>query len=178
MPSDRKTTGEQRRQQILLTLRDSISPITGSTLAERMNVSRQVIVSDINLLKAKEEPILATSQGYLYMPSTPSVRVTKKIVCKHTPAQAETELLIIVNNGATVKNVSIEHPLYGDLTASLMLHSPNEVKRFMEQVKETEAGLLSELTEGIHLHEIEADHASIIEKVEKELLEAGILIDE
>ena len=36
-------------------------------LAKIANVSRQVIVNDMTLLKARNEPILATSQGYLYI---------------------------------------------------------------------------------------------------------------
>ena len=50
-----------------LSLKKSQTPLTGSELASLTNVSRQVIVSDITLLKARNEPIIATSQGYLYL---------------------------------------------------------------------------------------------------------------
>ena len=59
--------GEERRDWLLKTLKESDKPITGGTLAKETNVSRQVIVGDITLLKARNEPIIATSQGYLYM---------------------------------------------------------------------------------------------------------------
>ncbi|TFE01039.1 transcription repressor NadR [Jeotgalibacillus salarius] len=175
MPSDRQKTGEARREKILLALRHSIGPITGRSLAKEMNVSRQVIVSDINLLKAKNEPILATSQGYLYMPSNPVSRVSRLIVCRHTPEQTEQELQLIVKHGAIVKNVVIEHPVYGEMTASLMLHNQAEVKRFTDQLSSSESSLLSELTDGVHMHEIEAENAAILDHIEQELDHAGIL---
>ncbi|MEW9500557.1 transcription repressor NadR [Jeotgalibacillus marinus] len=176
MSRDRKINGEKRRQNILHTLRDSQSPITGNELAQQMNVSRQVIVSDVTLLKAKQEPILATSQGYLYMPSNPTTKVSRKIVCRHTPEQSEQEMTMIVQEGATIKNVSIEHPVYGDLTASLMVHSINDVNDFIQKIKSTESSFLSELTAGVHLHEIEADKESILQRVEEKLFHAGILV--
>ncbi len=44
-------------------LRDAEEPITGSEFAKQTNVSRQVIVQDVSILKAKKEPIMATSKG-------------------------------------------------------------------------------------------------------------------
>lgn len=66
MTESLKRSGTDRREQLLLWLK-SESPLTGSELARRSSVSRQVIVQDISLLKASQEPILATSQGYIYM---------------------------------------------------------------------------------------------------------------
>lgn len=48
-----KLTGAERRQQLLAWLKESEAPLTGSELAKRASVSRQVIVQDISLLKAK-----------------------------------------------------------------------------------------------------------------------------
>ena len=63
----KKMLGEKRRLEILNLLKKQNGPITGTDLAKHTNVSRQVVVNDINLLKARNEPIVATSQGYLYM---------------------------------------------------------------------------------------------------------------
>lgn len=62
-----KILGDKRREVILEWLKNENRPITGGELASRTNVSRQVIVQDISLLKALGEPILATSQGYMYL---------------------------------------------------------------------------------------------------------------
>ncbi|MFP3340115.1 HTH domain-containing protein, partial [Micrococcus sp. SIMBA_131] len=60
-----KILGENRRSLLLQWLKESEKPLTGSDLSSRTNVSRQVIVQDISLLKARNEPIIATSQGYI-----------------------------------------------------------------------------------------------------------------
>ena len=67
MKEKRKIHGDERRALLLSLLKESEQPLTGSELASKTNVSRQVIVGDITLLKAKNEPIIATSQGYLYI---------------------------------------------------------------------------------------------------------------
>ncbi|MCY8688763.1 HTH domain-containing protein, partial [Bacillus spizizenii] len=56
MTEELKLMGANRRDQLLLWLKESTSPLTGGELAKKANVSRQVIVQDISLLKAKNEP--------------------------------------------------------------------------------------------------------------------------
>lgn len=170
-----KILGETRRNLILQWLLDSTIPITGNELAEKTNVSRQVIVQDISILKARSHKILATSQGYMYLREQQG-KVTQIIACCHTPEESEKELTIIVDHGVSVKDVVIEHPIYGDLTASLMVSNRKEVKDFIQKVKQTNALLLSELTNGIHLHTIEANNQNQIEEVKKALQKEGLLI--
>lgn len=174
-----KMLGEDRRDWLLKTLKESDKPITGGTLAKETNVSRQVIVGDITLLKARNEPIIATSQGYLYMalPKTKQM-VEETIACFHQRNQAEEELHIIVDHGVTVKDVKVEHPVYGDLTASIMVSNRREVQLFLSQIKDTNAALLSDLTSGIHLHTLVAPSEEAIKKTKQALKEAGILIEE
>ena len=57
--------GEERRSQILQILADSAKPVAGTLLAQRLNVSRQVIVQDIALLRANGTAIFSTNKGYL-----------------------------------------------------------------------------------------------------------------
>ena len=44
--------GEERRKQLLNILSSSNNPVSGGTLAKELNVSRQIIVQDISLLRA------------------------------------------------------------------------------------------------------------------------------
>ena len=44
--------GEERRKQLLNILSSSNSPVSGGTLSKELNVSRQIIVQDISLLRA------------------------------------------------------------------------------------------------------------------------------
>ncbi|WP_433743403.1 transcription repressor NadR [Falsibacillus pallidus] len=174
-----KILGEERRQLLLKILKDRNAPITGTELAKTANVSRQVIVSDITLLKARNEPILATSQGYLYMAQNPIHQYKERIVaCFHPPEETENELFLLVDHGATVKDVRIEHPVYGDLSASIMVSNRKEVSQFLQRIEETNAGYLSQLTEGIHLHTIIAPSEEILDEAEEALRTAGYLVDE
>ncbi|WP_442857426.1 transcription repressor NadR [Bacillus sp. FJAT-44742] len=173
-----KILGEKRRNLLLQWLRESSSPLTGSRLAERTNVSRQVIVQDISLLKARNYPILATAQGYMLIPGETENTKRKKIVCFHEddPAVTAKELNLIVDHGATVIDVSIEHPLYGDITASLMLSSRRDVKQFIDRLSSSNAGLLSALTDGTHLHTIEAASDEVLDEVVQILDQEGFLL--
>lgn len=173
----KKLLGEERRNFILDLLINSEAPITGNELAEKTNVSRQVIVQDISLLKAKNHTIIATSQGYMYMKQIPSVKKSSTIIaCNHTREQMELELQLLIDCGVTVKDVTVEHPIYGDLTAPLMLKTREDVTQFTKKMKEKNASLLSELTNGIHLHTIEADHPANLTKAQNVLKQHGFLL--
>lgn len=178
MTSTEKVLGDRRRELLVSTLKKASTPISGRQLGEMTNVSRQVIVGDITLLKATGEPIMATNRGYIYMhPQSEPKRIEKVIVCTHTAEQTEEELNILVDHGITVKDVKIEHPVYGDLTASVMVSNRNEVQNFIQNIQETNAPFLLELTEGIHLHTIIADNEQEIENAEQALIKAGILVE-
>jgi uncharacterized protein len=178
MAEQKKRLGDERRAFILELLKDSTVPLTGGELATRTNVSRQVIVGDITLLKAKDEPIIATSQGYLYFKQNTGTPIFERtIACRHSPDDTEKELNLMVDHGVIVKDVKIEHAVYGDLTASIMVSNRQEVKQFLENMYHTKASLLSELTGGIHLHTIAASNTHTLDKAEAALKEAGFLIE-
>lgn len=179
MSENKKMPGNERRQLIVDTLQSSAKPMTGKELGDMTNVSRQVIVGDITLLKAKNEPIIATSQGYIYMHAqTIPEKIEKVIVCQHKPEQTEEELNILVDHGVTVKDVKIEHPVYGDLSASIMVANRNEVQEFIKRINEASAVYLSKLAEeGIHLHTILADNEEQIKNAENALRKADILVE-
>lgn len=178
MKEQKKILGEERRALLLQMLRDSKEPITGSELATKTNVSRQVIVGDITILKAKKEPIIATSQGYLYLfPPTSAQIHERTVACNHSPERTEEELMLLVDYGVTVKDVRIEHPVYGDLTASIMVSNRKDVKQFMEKVRSTNASYLSELTNGIHLHSISGPTEKVLDEAVQALKMSDFLIE-
>lgn len=149
-------------------------------MAKELNVSRQVIVQDITLLKAKGLPILSTSQGYVLSESNianslPSSRV---VVCRHTPEETEEELLLLVDYGVTVKDVEVKHPVYGQITSTVNVSNRKEVKQFIEKIKETKATYLLELTKGIHIHTLEARSDEDIDDALEALAEAGFLYED
>ncbi|WP_173918459.1 transcription repressor NadR [Halobacillus sp. Marseille-Q1614] len=175
---DFKMKASQRREEILNILKERTEPITGSSLAERMDVTRQVIVGDVSLLKASGEPIIATSQGYVYMTeSREQLPFKRTIVVQHTPEQTEEELNILVDHGVHVLDVLIEHPVYGDLKARLEIASRRDVRKFLERIASANAAYLLELTEGIHSHTIAAAKEEHLNEAVKDLKEKGILFE-
>ena len=175
----KKLLGEERRQQLLERLKTSNEAIKGTELAKQAGVSRQVIVGDITLLKARNEPILATSQGYLYMhQSSASHSFERQIACSHSPEDAREELYTLVDTGVLVKNVTVEHPVYGELTASIMVSNRHEVDQFLVRVEETGASYLSELTGGIHLHLIASSTQESLDAAVEGMRSKGFLAGE
>lgn len=174
-----KVYGEDRRQLILKWLKQNDKPLSGKILAEQTNVSRQVIVQDVSLLKAKGEPIIATSRGYVYFNEIDHAsEFTAIIAVCHRSVETANELYTLVDLGVFVKNVMVEHPIYGDITGSLMLKNRRDVNAFLEELKTKQASLLSQLTEGVHLHTIEADTQAQLDEACNALRQAGYLLEQ
>ncbi|WP_214881985.1 MULTISPECIES: transcription repressor NadR [unclassified Exiguobacterium] len=176
---NKRLAGEERRHTLLQLIESSAEPITGSELARHVSVSRQVIVQDLSLLKAKGHQIIATARGYVYLHGdlTPST-YSKKVACRHTANEMEAEMNAIVDEGVTIKDVVIDHPVYGSITGQLMVKSRRDVRAFLERVKTHGASPLSQLTGGLHIHTLEADHKEAIDAAVKELDRLGILVSE
>lgn len=173
----KKLLGSTRRKWLLNKLQTATGPLKGSELAEEANVSRQVIVGDVTLLKAEQHPIIATSEGYV-LQQHPVYSVERIVACQHAPERTEEELQLLVDLGVTVKDVRVEHPVYGQITASIMVSSRREVKKFIERIANSKAGYLSELTDGIHLHTLAANDESIMEEAIGLLSHHGFLVPE
>lgn len=170
--------GEQRREWILQKLEEHGIAVKGAALAEEANVSRQVIVNDINLLKVAGHPILATSQGYILFSESPGEgKVRERVVCFHLPENTMDELQTIVDCGVTVDDVTIEHPVYGEISAQVQVSNRNEITTFMTQIKENNATLLLEMTDGTHLHWLSADSQEKIDAAKDALRIKGYLIE-
>ena len=58
-------TSIDRRDNIFKLLLESSEPIKGSVIAKKYSVTRQVIVKDIAILRAKGKRIIATPDGYI-----------------------------------------------------------------------------------------------------------------
>lgn len=177
MGKKNKLIGGERRTAIIDWLEKSNDPLTGGELAERAGVSRQVIVQDISLLKAKEMPILATSKGYLLMTEAKKAQKFERIVVvKHRSDQTKEELDCIVDQGVTVKDVMVAHPLYGELKAQIMVSDRLDVKQFIENITEKNAPYLLELTDGVHLHTLEAESEAKLDAAYQALKEKGFIV--
>lgn len=141
---------EARRRALSEYLNRAEGPVSAAALAREFAVSRQIIVGDVALLRAGGLDITATPRGYV-LPRPPA-GVTCTLACRHRADQMEAELNAMVDQGCTVLDVIVEHPIYGQLTGPLRLSSRYEVAQFVARCREEAAAPLSQLTEGIHLH--------------------------
>jgi len=170
---------KERRSRLLARLKKSNEALIGSQLAEEFGVSRQVIVQDIALLRAQGEKIVATSQGYFYEDNLGMPTVRASIACRHgDQKELRDELLTVINFGGRVVDVKVEHPIYGELSGNLMISSVEDVEKFVDNYQQNEAQLLSKLTDGVHLHTIEAVNNQVLEKIKEELQRKGYLLKE
>lgn len=167
---------KERRLVILTKLKEAERPITGTELAKELGVSRQVIVGDIALLRASGVNVYATPQGYVVPTEPKSDKVTAVLVCRHTKEDLADELNIIVDNGGKVLDVVVEHPLYGEIRANLMLSSRREVTEFIDKLANSGAAPLSIVTDGVHLHTVEVTDYHVLQKIEEQLKTLGILV--
>ncbi|MDI3538174.1 MAG: uncharacterized protein PWP12_327 [Bacillota bacterium] len=166
----------ERRAALLALLKERRRPVTGAELAQRFGVSRQVIVQDIALLRAQGADIVATSQGYLYGEGGTLRAVSRRLACRHSPAETRAELMAMVEAGCRVVDVIVEHPLYGEIRGLLLLETAADVEEFVSRLETQGAQLLSSLTGGVHLHTVEAATPAALERAEKALRRLGILL--
>ncbi len=173
-------TAEKRRQEILETLETADSPCSGTKLSRLFGVTRQVIVADIALLRAGGVPILATPRGYtLYSPSLQGRGVRRTIASQHgsdTDAIRD-ELYTIVDHGGRIIDVIVEHPVYGEIAGSLQIHSRRHADQFLDKLNNTQAEPLLVLTDGLHLHTIEADSQDDMDAAIAALKARGLLVE-
>ncbi|MEE0965495.1 MAG: transcription repressor NadR [Bacilli bacterium] len=163
-----------RKDQIIEIIKKSDKPISASTLAKQFNVSRQIIVGDIALIRASGTNIVATPRGYLFENPTPSGEYV--IAVQHNSNQLADELYTIIDLGGSIINVSVEHPIYGQLSGNLHLYNRYDVDQFIKRTNKENAKPLSCLTEGIHLHTIRCYDQDIYNRIIKALDEKGILL--
>ncbi len=166
---------EERRQAIRELLQQATQPVSAGALAARFSVSRQIIVGDIALLRAAGADISATPRGYVILRETAGL--VRQVAVQHDAAGMEAELNAMVDQGCTVLDVIVEHPIYGQLTGPLQLASRYDVGQFLSRCAQSDARPLSELTEGIHLHTLRCPDEAAFERVRRELRRLGILLE-
>ena len=139
-------------------------------------MSRQVIVQDIALLRATNRNILSTNKGYvLYDPEHGQNLCRRIFAVNHTDAQMQEELYLMVDCGGYVCDVIVEHEIYGQLSADLILKNRRDVDEFIRKMGETADLPLKVLTGNSHLHTVEADSEKILDAIETRLAEKGFL---
>lgn len=167
--------GSRRREEIIDILKAGECPVSGTELAKKLGVSRQIIVQDIALLRATDKNIISTNKGYIYfMPDED--RQTRVYCVNHDDEHIEDELNTIVDNGGKIMDVIVEHDVYGTITADLQISNRRDVTDFMEKMGKCKSRPLNIITDGTHYHTVTAQSAEVLDNIEKDLAEKGYLI--
>ena len=167
----------ERRNDIIKMLVNLNEPVKGSSLAKKYNVTRQIIVKDIALLRARGENIIATPDGYM-VGGDKFNKITVIVAVNHKEDDLEYELGAIIKYGGVVEDVIVEHPLYGEIKGMLMIKNLNDLENFIKKYNDSSAKMLSILTNGIHLHTISAENNENIELIISDLKKNNFIISD
>lgn len=165
-------SGQERREEILEILKNSKKPVPGVELARMLDVSRQVIVQDMALLRANGMEILSTNRGYVATEAKRNSRVFKVI---HTDQQVEEELNLYVDFGGRVEDVFVYHKVYGVVKAEMNIRSRMDVRQYLQDISTGKSTQLMKLTSNYHYHTITAEREEILDMIQEELEKRGFL---
>ena len=187
------TKVEARRASLLDALRSADAPVSGGQLANTLNVSRQIIVQDIALLREAGASIVATTKGYVLADAAqtstqtmtqnaaeqPAVHLldepARTFKLHHEVEQTREELQTIVALGGHVHNVSISHRAYGRITAPLEVANQADIERFINDIESGKSSPLSTATSGYHYHLVSAPSDEALEAIGRALADKGFL---
>lgn len=162
-----QTPGDERRDKIVRALSSATGPLSGSALAEACGVSRQVVVQDVALLRSRGVGIVSTNRGYVI--DRAPARPTRLFKCRHTTDETQDELTCVVDLGARVEDVVVNHRVYGWIASDLGIASRRDVARFMDDIRTGKSAPLMQVTSGYHFHHVSADSEEVLDEVEAAL---------
>ncbi len=150
-------------------------PVSGGELSELLHASRQIIVQDIAILRAAGYDIISTNRGYIIQSSPQCERVFK---LRHTSAETEDELSLIVELGGCIVDVFVWHKVYGRIEAKMNIFSERGVEQFMDGIKSGKSSELMHITSGYHYHTVRADSEEVLDKIGEALDARGWVMPE
>lgn len=167
-------SGEQRREKMLEILGGAGHPVSGSALAKMLEVSRQVVVQDIALLRAQKREIISTCRGYMMGEAVDCQRIFK---VHHSDDEMEEELNLYVDFGGMVKDEFVYHKIYDVIRVEMGLKSRRDVKEYLEKLKGGSSKSLKDVTAGFHYHTVIAESEEILDQIQNELQKRGFLAE-
>lgn len=165
-------SGQERRERIIDILQKSEKPLSGTDLAKALDVSRQIIVQDMALLRANGVNIISTHRGYVIQNQGPQ-SATRVFKVYHADEEVEEELNLFVDLGGKVEDVFVYHKVYGVLRANLNVKSRRDVKTYMAGITEGKSTQLKNVTSGYHYHTITAEDEQTLDLIQEELIKRG-----
>lgn len=168
----------ERRKKLLTLLQQADAPICGKQLSKDLNVTRQIIVSDIAILRSSGISIASSKLGYMIIRPDYQNFYRRSLGCQHKKmdaAEIESEMNVVVDNGGIIHQMILQSKTYGTLCVHLNIRSRRDVKTFIQSFKETDAPFITVITRGEHLLEIETHDAEEMQAIKSRLDELDLL---
>ncbi len=165
---------DKRRAEILSLIANSEQPVPANVLKEKFDVSRQVIVQDVAILRANGYDVIATNRGYVISSTAQARRIFK---CRHTLDELIEEGNIIVDLGGKIEDIFVNHRVYGRITARLDLKTATDIKELHRSLVSGASKPLMSVTDGYHYHTVFADSEQTLDLIEQTLKDRGYLIE-
>ena len=164
----------ERRAEILSLIGNSGSPVAANFLSEKYSVSRQVIVQDIAILRAQGYGVISTNRGYVLGSGLRAERVFK---CRHTLQELVSESEIIISRGGRVEDITVNHRVYGKISARLELMTMRHAEELYRSLVSGASKPLMSVTDGYHYHTVSGENEQTLDEIECALRAAGYLIE-
>lgn len=164
----------ERRAEILSLIGNSQNPVAANFLSEKYSVSRQVIVQDIAILRAQGYGVISTNRGYVLGSGLRAERVFK---CRHTLQELVDESEIIISRGGKVEDITVNHRVYGKISARLELSTLRHAEELYRSLVSGASKPLMSVTDGYHYHTVSGENEQTLDEIECALREKGYLIE-
>ena len=96
---------------------------------------------------------------------------------RHTEAEVGEELELIVSLGGVVKNVFVNHQVYGHIEAELNIETRVHAAEFVRSLGGASRPLML-VTEGYHYHTVVAPDEETLDRIGFALKERGFLVEQ
>lgn len=166
--------GNDRRKEILSLLGNTDNPVSAGALKDRFDVSRQVIVQDIAILRANGYDITSTNRGYVLSGKLRSTRVFK---CRHSFEELIEEGEIVIDSGGRIEDIYVNHRVYGRISARIALQCRTDVEELYRSLVSGASKPLMSVTDGYHYHTVSADSEETLDKICEKLRGRGFLVE-
>ena len=169
-------TADERREEVFHRLQKEVKPISGTDLGKLFSVSRQIIVGDIGILRARGIKIKSTARGYILESQMEKAGMLETFEClAKTEKDLEREFNIVIEYEGVIRDVAIKHSVYGEIRRTVMIRSEAEIEKYFTTLRNTTHKPLSSLTNGKHFCTIETASEESMQGIRRAFTDAKLL---
>ena len=84
--------------------------------------------------------------------------------------------MTVIELGGKVLDVAVEHELYGQIRVDLLIETQQDARDFVDRLSCCKDNPLKVLTDDCHYHTVAAPSEKMLDLIQKELKEKGLLL--